>query len=385
MTAPMKICRDVIILAQGNDRWVVYNVRSRTALGLDAVGTEALGKINAGTLNADTTVPVWKIGRFTNSEGLLADPTRFVQQVEDWPDSEIVDFPAFVDLLVSLCILIDDEDSYRARFAPKKSLLDYRRFGNFHQQLGQHLMLQHRRDPAEWWISQKFSEPGRTLQNNLYGAVQGSYLKDYFSKTMKPGMRALDVGCGPGYFSNMMASHGAEVLGVDPSEEYLAIARANAQPNARFECAQVSTPRGLAHLPEKHFDFIFMSDALLFYFVAESPDQEANIDILLSDIRRLLKDDGVFVSVEPHYLFWLAPWLGSESNPFTIFAEYNDPPGMRVTPTLSQLIGPFTKNGFAITGMQEFPVEAEFAKIDRRAHAFASRFPLWQLYELRKY
>jgi SAM-dependent methyltransferase len=381
----MKICRDVIVLAQGEDRWVAYNVRSRTALGLDALGIDALAKVNAGTYAGDVAVPVWKIGLFSNSEGLLADPTRFIQRIEEWPESETVAFAAFVELLSSLCILIDDEAAYRARFAPKKSLLDYKHFGNFHQQLGQHLMLKHRRDPADWWISQKFSEPGRALRDNLYGAVQGSYLKDYFAKTISPGMTVLDVGCGPGYFSNMMASHGAEVLGVDPSEEYLAIARTNAVANARFECAPVSAPGGLAHLPEKHFDFIFMSDALLFYFVAEAPDQEANIDILLSDIRRLLKDDGVFVSVEPHYLFWLAPWLGSEDNPFTVFAEYNDQPGMRVTPTLSRLIGPFTKNGFAITGMEEFPVEPEFAKVDRRAHGFANRFPLWQLYELRKH
>ena len=30
---------------------------------------------------------------------------------------------------------------------------------------------------------------------------------------------------------------------------------------------------------------------------------------------------GVLISLEPHYIFWLAPWLGEEQWPFTVLTE----------------------------------------------------------------
>jgi SAM-dependent methyltransferase len=364
-------------------------VRSRTAVGLDARGLAFLDAATRGeaetALPDGETIALWSIGFFSNRDGLLADPTRLIQDPAEWPEPLALDRAKLLKRLDDACILIPDDDAYAARFQAKTSLLDYRHFGHFHQQLGQSLMLQWRRDPVDWWVEQKFAEPGKTIRNNLYGAVQDHFLKTYLPQAIAPGMRVLDLGCGPGYFSNRMAELGAEVLGLDPSERYLSIARANARPNARFEIAGVGQPGSLDGLADESFDLVFMSDALLFYFVAESPTQAANLDILLSDIRRILAPAGRFISVEPHYLFWLAPWLGGEKQPFTVFAEYDDPPGMRVTPTLSRLIRAFCKGGFGITDMAEMPPAPEYEKVDPRAYAFAKRFPLWQLYELRKF
>lgn len=47
--------------------------------------------------------------------------------------------------------------------------------------------------------------------------------------------RVLDLGCGPGFIANAVAPHVAEVLGLDPSPNMIAAARAAAAPNARFE------------------------------------------------------------------------------------------------------------------------------------------------------
>lgn len=49
------------------------------------------------------------------------------------------------------------------------------------------------------------------------------------------GSCVLDLGCGPGFIANAMAPHVAEVLGLDPSPNMIAAARAHAAPNARFE------------------------------------------------------------------------------------------------------------------------------------------------------
>jgi SAM-dependent methyltransferase len=51
------------------------------------------------------------------------------------------------------------------------------------------------------------------------------------------GCRVLDVGCGPGRHALALAARGAEVVGVDISEAFLAVAREGAPPTARFERA----------------------------------------------------------------------------------------------------------------------------------------------------
>jgi SAM-dependent methyltransferase len=48
------------------------------------------------------------------------------------------------------------------------------------------------------------------------------------------GVRALEIGCGTGMFTEMFSATGAEVLAVDISEELLKKARARGIPNARF-------------------------------------------------------------------------------------------------------------------------------------------------------
>jgi hypothetical protein len=126
-----------------------------------------------------------------------------------------------------------------------------------------------------------------------------------------------------------------------------------------------------------------MSDALLFYFVPESPEQQGNIDILLHDVRRILKANGTFICVDPNYLFWLAPWLGEEQYPFTIFSEYTHKT-FGVTPSLSTYVQAFGRRGFALVDMQEFQPDPAFESVDRRAYFFAREYPLWQLCEWKK-
>ncbi len=54
---------------------------------------------------------------------------------------------------------------------------------------------------------------------------------------LEPGMRVLDVGCGPGRHAVALAQRGLEVVGVDISERFVELARAAAPPGATFERA----------------------------------------------------------------------------------------------------------------------------------------------------
>ena len=52
---------------------------------------------------------------------------------------------------------------------------------------------------------------------------------------LEPGMRVLDVGCGPGRHAHALARRGIEVLGIDIARTFVDLARADAPPGARFE------------------------------------------------------------------------------------------------------------------------------------------------------
>ncbi|MEO7430009.1 MAG: methyltransferase domain-containing protein, partial [Acidimicrobiales bacterium] len=51
---------------------------------------------------------------------------------------------------------------------------------------------------------------------------------------LTPGMRLLDVGCGPGRHAHALAERGIEVVGVDISQRFVDLATASAPPGATF-------------------------------------------------------------------------------------------------------------------------------------------------------
>ena len=70
---------------------------------------------------------------------------------------------------------------------------------------------------------------------------------------LNPGARVLDVGCGPGRHTHALGRRGFEVVGVDISERFIALARANTPEGAavRFERTDA---RGLRY--EEEFDAV---------------------------------------------------------------------------------------------------------------------------------
>jgi SAM-dependent methyltransferase len=76
----------------------------------------------------------------------------------------------------------------------------------------------------------------------------GAYLRYSFTKgtrqevefliqalALAPGMRVLDVGCGPGRHAHALAERGITVHGIDVSQRFVDLAIANAPPGATFE------------------------------------------------------------------------------------------------------------------------------------------------------
>ena len=385
----MKVTNNLIVQPDASGNWILYNVFTQNTLAVSSEVMGVLSLICQGKSEAEIkksykgkTFEIWDIETFSNYEGLLADPTRRLRDYKDWPNSEKLAVLDLIERLEQKRVVIHDEAKYSSSLELKTSILDTDHIGNFHQQLGQKLLIEKRIDPSDWWVNQKFAPGYGDLKDTLYKAIQGKFLRTFFESRFKPSDSVIDVGCGIGYYSKLMGRTGASVLGIDPSVSYIEIAKKGAPKNVSFKLSEIGSPGATDWIESGSFDYVFMSDALLFYFVSPDPRQKPDIKLLFSEIKRILKPQGSFFSMEPHGIFWLRPWLGEVDRPFTILTEYRTK-RFNVAPSYGQIIKSFIDNGFIIKDMKELYPEKSFAEKDPQAAGFATEFPLWWFYELK--
>jgi len=112
------------------------------------------------------------------------------------------------------------------------------------------------RVPGVWW-----SDAGPFAGLHELNALRVEYFRRVFGGF--GGKRALDVGCGGGILAETLATEGATVTGIDPSERSLAAAREHARPSGltidyRRGTAEELSGAGL----EGTFDLVFAVDVL---------------------------------------------------------------------------------------------------------------------------
>jgi thiamine-monophosphate kinase len=114
----------------------------------------------------------------------------------------------------------------------------------------------------------------------IYSAV-GKFLS-HLSDNVEPRPHILDVGCGPGTYTDIFRSLGLQVTAIDHSDEMLAIARRHVKdPHALLKMDATNL-----EFPDQSFDAIWCSA-----FLVHVPRRQA--PVVLSNLRRVLKDDGL--------------------------------------------------------------------------------------------
>lgn len=162
-----------------------------------------------------------------------------------------------------------------------------------------------------------------------------SWSKRRIMKVLQPyvgkGKRALDAGCGSGFFSNYFCDQGMDVTALDYAQEALDIAKKMTGGRARLMQQDLLLPR-LDQVTDDRYDLIF-SDGLLEHFPLE--DQRKIINNWVS----VLVSGGVIVTFVPNR--W-SPW--ELIRPFYM-------PGIEETPfVLKDLLSLHTHDALALLG-----------------------------------
>jgi ubiquinone/menaquinone biosynthesis C-methylase UbiE len=93
-------------------------------------------------------------------------------------------------------------------------------------------------NPIAAFLGKAYWAPGTTRVQSFTTGTEQEVDFLVAALALAPGMRVLDVGCGPGRHSLALAQRGIDVLGIDLSPDFVALAREN-DTTARFETKDV--------------------------------------------------------------------------------------------------------------------------------------------------
>lgn len=377
---------EVLVTPVGPGVFHVFNPFVRSHVLGDVAFVALLGELagDGGGAPAERAIRAVDATVSPFRDGLLGDPTGLDREAT-LDGAPPLDVAAAIDLARRRQLVSDDHEAYAASIAPRKNVLDRKRIGNIHQQVGEHVLLELREKSVdEWWVDQKFTPDRRAPRDGPYRWVQGAFMDDIYDRAYLRDRTVLDFGCGPGLFTRLFAGRGAQVVGVDTNPDHLETARtlcAEEGLEEKVELHQLDLPveEGLAALADRRFDLVFLSDVMMFYFYSYDTRVELDPIALLRTLAGLLAPGGRIAVLEPHGTFWQHPWLGAPQRPFTVVTEHRHR-RTGVTPTLEELSRAAEAAGLGIVRAREL-VARDPASGDR-AQSFAAEFPLWWFLEL---
>ena len=167
---------------------------------------------------------------------------------------------------------------------------------------------------ADWWDVR-----GPMAALHKFNPVRLAYIRDQaaalFERDPKKldslkGLRILDIGCGGGILSEPLARLGASMVGADPAEKNIAIARAHAESSGVEVDYRATTAEALAEADEK-FDIVLamevvehVVDVKEFVSVCASMVKPGGL-LIAATLNRTLKSFALAIVGAEYVLRWL--------------------------------------------------------------------------------
>jgi 2-polyprenyl-6-hydroxyphenyl methylase / 3-demethylubiquinone-9 3-methyltransferase len=118
---------------------------------------------------------------------------------------------------------------------------------------------------ADWWNPRGVMAPLHKLNPVRLGYIRDKAAARFGRDPKKldclKGLRMLDIGCGAGILSEPLARLGARMVGADPAEENIAVAKAHAQENGVAVDYRATTAEDLAFGHER-FDVVLAMEVV---------------------------------------------------------------------------------------------------------------------------
>jgi 2-polyprenyl-6-hydroxyphenyl methylase / 3-demethylubiquinone-9 3-methyltransferase len=170
------------------------------------------------------------------------------------------------------------------------------------------------RHAAQWW-----DERGPMAALHKFNPVRLGYIRDraaaHFGRDLSrldslTGLRLLDIGCGGGILSEPLARLGAAVIGADPSERNIVVAREHAAQSGLAVDYRATTAEALAEAGET-FDVVLamevvehVADLGLFIRVAASMVKPGGL-MFVATLNRTMKSFALAIVGAEYILRWL--------------------------------------------------------------------------------
>jgi ubiquinone/menaquinone biosynthesis C-methylase UbiE len=166
---------------------------------------------------------------------------------------------------------------------------------------------------------------------------------------LEPGEHVLDIGCGPGLLAAEMAADvgsGGSVIGVDPSEQMLALARRRSATDGTDVARMTFEPGDAVALPCADAAVDAITSTQVYEYVADMP-------AALAEVRRVLRPGGRVLVLDTDWdsVVWHS---SDDSRMRTVLAAWDE---HLVDPYLPRRLGRLlTESGFTVTDVQTVPM-----------------------------
>jgi SAM-dependent methyltransferase len=248
----------------------------------------------------------------------------------------------------------------------------------------------------EKWFRMKFYDDVSDIRPEsraYYKYCVENFVTQFFTKEKVAGKKVFDFGCGPGYFSTILAKLGAYVTGIDRSA--FLIEKANELKQRRgLENAEFFQGNFLdfsKNVPSGEFDYIVAIDTIVSFDYCRQTHNHKDFTQALNEIRRVLKDEGRFFIIEAH------PFFGQLAKGITFSTrghfrgrlpnykiEYKAKDNPHHWFTLDEMTSALNENGLAICRMYEPDPSVELEKENPQLYKFYLKYPHLIVYEICK-
>jgi SAM-dependent methyltransferase len=244
------------------------------------------------------------------------------------------------------------------------------------------------------WFQTKFYEDLSDIRRENQGYYKHyvhHFVTNFFDKQKITGKRVLDFGCGPGFYSAILARRGANVVGIDHSD--FLIQKAN-EHKARLKLSNVQFIRGDLVLSSGKwtpacFDYVIAIDTIVSFDYASARHKHEEVVSAFRCVSRVLKPAGRFYIIESHPCFGQAiqEIMSVAGEPFCV-----RPPGYKIEHkpkdyphhwfTLDEMTQATNEAGMAVLRIHEPDPSPALKQDNAGAYSFRLKYPGMIVYEI---